>query len=68
MPVRIEQRELAVGDRSVTFGMLIPKAPPPDGGYPLIVGLHYGTTQEPGLSPYFGLGYVGQLVYPALQD
>jgi predicted peptidase len=32
------------------------------------VALHYGTSQEPGLSPYFGLGYVGQLVLPALQD
>ena len=68
MPVRMDQRELKVGDRSVTYGTLVPKTPPPEGGYPLVVGLHYGTTQEPGLSPYFGLGYVGQLVFPALQD
>lgn len=66
MPVTMDQRELKVGDRSVTYGTLVPKTPPPAGGYPLIVGLHYGTTQEPGLSPYFGLGYVGQLVFPAL--
>ncbi len=68
MPVKMDQRELKVGDRSVTYGTLVPKTPPPEGGYPLIVGLHYGTTQEPGLSPYFGLGYVGQLVFPALED
>ncbi len=68
MSVKLDQRELKVGDRSVTYGTLVPKAPPPEGGYPLIVGLHYGTTQEPGLSPYFGLGYVGQLVFPALED
>ena len=68
MSVKMDQRELKVGDRSVTYGTLVPKAPPPAGGYPLIVGLHYGTTQEPGLSPYFGLGYVGQLVFPALED
>ena len=67
MSVTMDQRELKVGDRSLTYGTLVPKAPPPEGGYPLIVGLHYGTTQEPGLSPYFGLGYVGQLVFPALE-
>lgn len=68
MPVRMDQRELKSGDRSVTYGTLVPKTPAPEAGYPLIVGLHYGTAQEPGLSPYFGLGYVGQLVYPALKD
>ena len=68
MPVRMDQRELKVGDTSITYGTLVPKADPPDTGYPLIVALHYGTTQDPGLSPYFGLGYVGQLVYPALKD
>lgn len=68
MSVRMDQRELQVGGRSVTYGTLVPKTPPPEGGYPLIVALHYGTTQEPGLSPYFGLGYVGQLVFPALDS
>ena len=68
MPVRMDQRELKVGDQSITYGTLVPKADPPEAGFPLIVGLHYGTTQDPGLSPYFGLGYVGQLVYPALKD
>ncbi len=67
MSVTMDQRELKVGDRSLTYGTLVPKSPPPDGGYPIVVGLHYGTTQEPGLSPYFGLGYVGQLVFPALE-
>jgi predicted peptidase len=67
LPVRMDQRELRVGGRSVTYGTLVPKTPPAARGYPLIVGLHYGTTQEPGLSPYFGLGYVGQLVFPALE-
>jgi predicted peptidase len=67
MSVKLDQRELTVGGRSVTYGTLVPKMPPPAAGYPLIVGLHYGTTQEPGLSPYFGLGYVGQLVFPALE-
>lgn len=68
MPVRMDQRELKVGNRSITYGTLVPKTPAPEAGYPLIVGLHFGTSQEPGLSPYFGLGYVGQLVYPALKD
>lgn len=68
MPVRMDQRELKVGDQSITYGTLVPKTEPPEAGYPLIVGLHFGTTQDPGLSPYFGLGYVGQLVYPALKD
>jgi predicted peptidase len=68
MSVKMDQRELKLGDRSLTYGTLVPKTPPPEGGYPIIVGLHYGTTQEPGLSPYFGLGYVGQLVFPALES
>ncbi len=67
MSVTMDQRELKLGDRSLTYGTLVPKTPAPEGGFPLIVGLHYGTTQEPGLSPYFGLGYVGQLVFPALE-
>ncbi|MEW6320769.1 MAG: prolyl oligopeptidase family serine peptidase [Acidobacteriota bacterium] len=68
LPVRMEQRELRVDAAlSVTYGVLVPKAAPPANGYPLIVGLHYATAQEPGLAPYFGLGYVGQLVYPALK-
>jgi len=68
MSVAMDQRELKVGDQSLTYGTLVPKSPPPEAGYPIIVGLHYGTTQEPGLSPYFGLGYVGQLVFPALES
>ena len=68
LPVRMEQHELLLDQGSVTYGVLIPKTPAPAAGYPLIVALHYGTTQEPGLSPYFGLGYVGQLVLPALQN
>lgn len=68
LPVRLEQRDLTVDGRGVTYGLLVPRTPPPDAGYPLIVGLHYGTTQEPGLSPYFGVGYVGQLVLPALES
>ncbi len=64
----MDQRELRLGSASVTYGTLVPKSAAPPGGFPLIVGLHYGTTQEPGLSPYFGLGYVGQLVFPALQS
>lgn len=68
MPVKMDQRELTVGGRGVTFGTLVPRTPAPEGGYPLIVALHYGTTQEPGLSPYFGLGYVGQIVFPALES
>jgi predicted peptidase len=68
LPVRMEQHELLLDRGSITYGVLVPKTPAPAAGYPLIVALHYGTTQEPGLSPYFGLGYVGQLVLPALQD
>lgn len=68
LPVRMEQHELLLDQGALTYGVLVPKSPAPAAGYPLIVALHYGTTQEPGLSPYFGLGYVGQLVLPALQD
>lgn len=68
LPVRLEQRDLLVDGRGVTYGLLVPRTAPPDTGYPLILALHYGTTQEPGLSPYFGVGYVGQLVLPALES
>ncbi|MGD9904576.1 MAG: dienelactone hydrolase family protein [Vicinamibacterales bacterium] len=68
LPVRMEQHELLVGSRFLTYGVLVPKTPVPPAGYPMIVALHYGTPEDPGLSPYFGLGYVGQLVLPALQD
>ena len=67
LPVRIDQREITVDGRSQTYGTLIPKAAPAEAGYPMIVGLHYASP-TPGLSPYFGLGYVGQIVLPALQD
>lgn len=67
LPVRIEQREITVDGRSQTYGLLIPKAAPDADGYPMILGLHYASP-TPGLSPYFGLGYVGQLVLPALQE
>jgi predicted peptidase len=67
LPVRIEQREITVDGRSQTYGLLIPKASPEDAGYPMVVGLHYASP-TPGLSPYFGLGYVGQIVLPALQE
>ena len=67
LPVRIEQREISVDGRGQTYGLLIPKAAADAAGYPMILGLHYGSP-TPGLSPYFGLGYVGQLVLPALQE
>jgi pimeloyl-ACP methyl ester carboxylesterase len=67
LPVRIEQREITVDGRGQTYGLLIPKAAAEGAGYPMIVGLHYASP-TPGLSPYFGLGYVGQLVLPALQE
>jgi len=67
LPVRIEQREISVDGRGQTYGLLIPKAAPEATGYPMILGLHY-SSPTPGLSPYFGLGYVGQLVLPALQE
>jgi predicted peptidase len=67
LPVRIEQREITVDGRGQTYGLLIPKGAPEDAGYPMIVGLHYASP-TPGLSPYFGLGYVGQIVLPALQE
>jgi predicted peptidase len=67
LPVRIEQREITVDGRSQTYGLLIPKAPADGPGYPMIVGLHYASP-TPGLSPYFGLGYVGQIVLPALGE
>lgn len=68
LPVRMEQREITVGGSTLTYGLLIPKTPPDASGYPLILALHYATAQDPGLSPYFGLGYVGQVVFPGLGD
>ena len=68
LPVRMEQHELLVSSRFVTYGVLVPKTSAPAAGHPMIVALHFGTPEGPGLSPYFGLGYVGQLVLPALQD
>lgn len=68
LPVRLEQKEISVGGSTVTYGLLIPKTAPEPTGYPMIVALHYATLQDPGLSPYFGLGYVGQIVLPGLGD
>jgi predicted peptidase len=67
LPVRIEQREITVDGRGQTFGLLVPKAAAEESGYPIVLGLHYASP-TPGLSPYFGLGYAGQIVLPALQD
>jgi predicted peptidase len=67
LPVRIEQKEIRVDGEGRTYGLLIPKAAPEGDGYPLILGLHYASP-TPGLSPYFGLGFVGQLVLPAFQE
>jgi len=67
LPVRIEQREITVDGRGQTYGLLIPKAAAEGAGYPMILGLHYASP-TPGLSPYFGLGFVGQLVLTALQE
>lgn len=67
LPVRIEQNEITVDGRGQTYGLLVPKADPPAAGYPLILTLHYASP-TPGLSPYFGLGFAGQLVLPALQE
>ena len=67
LPVRIEQRDLALGDRTITYGVLAPKAPPPAAGAPLVLALHYGTGQEPGLSPYLGLGFAGLLILPVFE-
>jgi predicted peptidase len=68
LPTRIEQLDLLVGDRSVTYGILSPKTSAPPEGRPLIVALHYGTATEPGLSPYVGLGFAGMLVLPAFEE
>ena len=67
LPVRIEQREITVDGRGQTYGLLIPKARAAAAGYPMILGLHYASP-TPGLSPYFGLGFAGQLILPALQE
>jgi pimeloyl-ACP methyl ester carboxylesterase len=67
LPYRIDQREINVDGRGQTYGVLVPKAAAGPGGYPMILGLHYASP-TPGLSPYFGLGYVGQLVLPALGE
>lgn len=67
LPVAIEQKEITVDGQGRTYGLLVPKAAAESSGYPIVLGLHY-SSPTPGLSPYFGLGFVGQLVLPALQD
>ena len=66
LPVRMEQHELLVGSRFVTYGVLVPKTPAPAGRPPADRRAALRHPGGPGLSPYFGLGYVGQLVLPAL--
>jgi predicted peptidase len=67
LPVRIDQREITVDGRGQTYGLLVPKASAESSGYAMILALHYASP-TPGLSPYFGLGFMGQLVLPALQE
>jgi predicted peptidase len=67
LPVKIVQEELTTGGATLTYGLTIPKTPPDAAGYPLVLALHFASN-APGMSPYFGLGFVGQLVLPALED
>ncbi|MGE0040937.1 MAG: prolyl oligopeptidase family serine peptidase [Vicinamibacterales bacterium] len=64
---RYEQRSLTLPDgTAVGYGLSIPKAQAPAGGYPLILGLHF----SPGLGPTpekYGLRFIDVLVRPALE-
>jgi predicted peptidase len=67
LPVEIQHRDLEQDGRIFTYGVTVPRTPPDEAGYPLVLALHYsagrGAAQE-----YFGLTFAGQLVLPALEE
>lgn len=67
LPVEILYRAIDVGTETLTYTMAVPRLPPPTGGYPMILALHYSMGPS-GAPTYFGLGFAGQLILPALMD
>lgn len=64
LPVEVLYRAL---DAERTYTMAVPRTPPGEGGYPLILALHYWMGPS-GAPTYFGLRFGGELVLPALHE
>lgn len=67
LPVEILYRAIDVGTETLTYTMAVPRLPPPTAGYPMVLALHYSMGPS-GAPTYFGLGFAGQLILPALMD
>jgi predicted peptidase len=67
LPVEILYRAVDSGSDTLTYTMAVPRLPPPRTGYPLVLALHYSMGPS-GAPTYFGLGFAGQLILPALLE
>ncbi len=67
LPVEILYRAVDSGGDTLTYTMAVPRLPPPRSGYPMVLALHYSMGPS-GAPTYFGLGFAGQLILPALLD
>jgi predicted peptidase len=67
LPVEVLYRALDYGAENITYTMTVPRTPPGEDGYPMILALHYSMGPS-GAPTYFGLGFAGQLILPALID
>lgn len=67
LPVEILYRAVEAGAETLTYTMAVPRLPPPAGGFPMVLALHYSMGPS-GAPTYFGLGFAGQLILPALLE
>jgi predicted peptidase len=67
LPIEILYRAVESGADTLTYTMAVPRLPPPRTGYPMVLALHYSMGPS-GAPTYFGLGFAGQLILPALLD
>lgn len=67
LPVEILYKSIDAGSETLTYTMAVPRLPPPPGGHPMVLALHYSMGPS-GAPTYFGLGFAGQLILPALLE
>lgn len=67
LPVEILYKSVDAGADTLTYTMAVPRLPPPRTGYPMVLALHYSMGPS-GAPTYFGLGFGGQLILPALLE